>query len=74
MNQDSINNLLHIKKILSIEFNKIMKEQNKNLAYRDFYVNIVTCIDLIRANIEIANRPDEYLETKKKCNPDDKIN
>ena len=70
MNPETINNLTRIKKILSIEFNEYMPIQNKNEAYRDFYVYLINCIDSIRAMIEIANRPDEYIKTKKRCNPD----
>jgi predicted nucleic-acid-binding Zn-ribbon protein len=72
MDSDSINNLTHVKKIISLEFNKYMKLQNKDLAYREYYKNLVNILELLRSNIEIANRPDEFIKIKKRCNPDDK--
>lgn len=66
MNPESINNLNHVKKILSLEFDKLMPLQNKNKAYRDAYVNLINIIDLLRINIEIYNSPDKYLEKDKK--------
>ena len=72
MNQESINNLMHIKKILSLEFNKIMLNKDKDLAYRDYYLNIVQMIDLALHNIEIANDPIKYKQIKRRCNPDEK--
>ena len=72
MNDESINNLMHIKKILSLELNKIMLNKDKDLAYRDYYLNIVQMIELALSNIEIACDPAKYKQIKKRCNPDEK--
>jgi len=71
MEQESINNLMHIKKILSLEFNKIMLKKDKDLAHRDYYLNIIQMIDLTLQNIEIACDPSKHIQIKKRCNPDE---
>jgi hypothetical protein len=72
MNQESINNLKQIEKILLEELNKRIKDADKNIAYKDFYINICKLIQLTQQNINIANRPDEHIKIKKSCNPDEK--
>lgn len=72
MTPESINNLNHVKKIMSLEFNTIMKDKDKNRAYHDYYVDLINVIDNLREMIDIASRPDEYMKIKRSCNPDDK--
>jgi hypothetical protein len=73
MNQNSINNLNHVKKIMSIEFNTIMKDKDKDRAYHDYYVDLISVIDTLREMIDIASRPDEYIKIKKMSNPDKEL-
>ena len=72
MNQESINNLQHIEKVLNLELEKIIKYSDKDKAYHDFYINICKLIQLTQQNIDIASQPDKYLKLMRLSNPDDK--
>lgn len=74
MNDESINNLKHIEKVLTEELRKIIKLSDKDKAHHDFYINICKLIQLTQQNIEIANRPDKHIKLMRLCNPDEKIN
>lgn len=66
IDQESLNNLNHMKKILRIEIDKVIMKKDQDLAYHEYWLNLVNIFESIRSNIDIANDPIQYIKDRDK--------
>jgi hypothetical protein len=68
---NSLNNMEHIKKIVSKEMNDNLKSKNSNIIMKDYFSNLCLIHEFTRHSIDMLSNPSEYIKYKKLGNPDE---